>query len=69
MFYFYHVVDGQWSNWGTWSGCTKTCGHGISTRERMCGNSHPAFGGVTCDGKPFEAEVCLVQTCPGTIVY
>ena len=69
MFYIYHIVDGQWSKWGTWSSCTKTCGHGISTRERMCGNSHPAFGGVTCDGKPFEAEVCLVQTCPGTIVY
>lgn len=69
MFYFYHIVDGQWSNWGTWSGCTKTCGHGIRTRERTCDNSYPPFGGVTCDGKPFEAQVCLFQVCPGTIVY
>ena len=41
----------------------------IRTRERTCDNSYPPFGGVTCDGKPFEAQGCLFQVCLGTIAH
>ena len=30
------LVYSQWSNWGTWSACTKSCNGGHRTRHRKC---------------------------------
>lgn len=30
--------EGGWSQWGHWTGCTRTCGRGINYRERKCDN-------------------------------
>ncbi|XP_066030097.1 fibroblast growth factor receptor 4-like [Pocillopora verrucosa] len=43
------VVDGGWSEWNSWSNCTKAVG-GIQTRKRECTNPEPAYGGKHCDG-------------------
>ena len=43
------LVDGGWSEWNSWSICTKPVG-GIQTRQRECANPEPAYGGKHCDG-------------------
>ena len=30
--------EGGWSQWGPWTGCTRTCGRGINYRKRKCDN-------------------------------
>ena len=57
-------VDGQWSEWGAWSTCSKTCGGGKSTRTRMCNNPSPANGGSDCTGDSEESQDCNTETCP-----
>ena len=42
-------VDGGWSEWNSWSNCTKAVG-GIQTRKRECTNPEPAYGGKHCNG-------------------
>ena len=31
-------IHGWWTEWGAWSGCTRSCGGGIKTRTRECNN-------------------------------
>ncbi|XP_066270066.1 macrophage mannose receptor 1-like [Branchiostoma lanceolatum] len=61
-----HVVDGGWSDWGSWSGCSVTCGVGTQTRNRTCTNPAPANGGADCDGNTQERQNCDAKvTCSG----
>jgi len=47
-----------WSNWGSWSSCTKSCGKGRSDRYRSC------LGGSACTGDQSESKWCNTNTCP-----
>ncbi|KFO38468.1 A disintegrin and metalloproteinase with thrombospondin motifs 16 [Fukomys damarensis] len=31
-------THGQWSDWSPWSPCSRTCGGGVSHRDRLCSN-------------------------------
>ena len=53
------TVEVTWSNWGSWTSCTKSCGSGRSDRYRSCS------GGSTCRGDRSEAKWCNTNTCPG----
>ena len=57
-------IDGMFSNWFTWSPCTTSCGNGTRTRNRLCNNPHPQYGGVNCSDPWTMTEVCFVRPCP-----
>ncbi|XP_013418821.1 A disintegrin and metalloproteinase with thrombospondin motifs adt-2 isoform X2 [Lingula anatina] len=42
------AVDGNWSDWSSWSDCSATCGSGLKTREKLCNNPAPSNGGSYC---------------------
>ncbi|XP_073917718.1 A disintegrin and metalloproteinase with thrombospondin motifs 17 isoform X4 [Castor canadensis] len=57
-------VDGDWSPWGTWSMCSRTCGTGARFRQRKCDNPPPGPGGTHCLGASVEHAVCENLPCP-----
>ncbi|KAL9959837.1 hypothetical protein ACROYT_G033195 [Oculina patagonica] len=57
-------IDGGWTQWSQWSGCSLTCGGGMRSRNRACTNPPPQHGGKPCPGNGFEQQVCNSQGCP-----
>ncbi|XP_044914818.1 A disintegrin and metalloproteinase with thrombospondin motifs 17 isoform X5 [Felis catus] len=57
-------VDGDWSPWGAWSMCSRTCGTGARFRQRKCDNPPPGPGGTHCLGASVEHAVCENLPCP-----
>lgn len=51
-------IDGQWTLWSVWTGCSKTCGDGVKTRRRVCDDPAPRFGGTECKGPAEDIESC-----------
>ncbi|XP_065072088.1 uncharacterized protein LOC135696579 [Rhopilema esculentum] len=56
-------IDGNWSDWGPWSLCSKECNGGRRRRYRQCNNPAPRFGGKICKGKYFIESICNLQPC------
>nr|DBA14302.1 TPA: hypothetical protein GDO54_005295 [Pyxicephalus adspersus] len=52
-----------WDNWSDWGECSRTCGGGVSFRERQC-YSRRADGGSNCIGPTRNYRSCNVQDCP-----
>jgi hypothetical protein len=61
------LVHGGWGDWGTWSGCSVTCGIGASRRIRKCDNPRPKYGGTPCNpAQGVESRSCdTYKDCPG----
>ncbi|XP_067034731.1 furin-like protease kpc-1 isoform X2 [Acropora muricata] len=57
-------VDGGYTQWSSWSGCTPTCVAGNRQRSRSCTNPRPANGGRRCRGPAVERRTCNRQQCP-----
>eukprot|EP00105_Crassostrea_gigas_P005928 XP_011419685.1 PREDICTED: coadhesin isoform X2 [Crassostrea gigas] len=57
-------VDGHFSEWGTWTLCSHSCGGGIKTRFRLCNDPFPAFGGRNCSGSFQQFFQCNPLPCP-----
>ena len=62
-------VHGSWSSWSSWPNCNKPCNGGNKTRERMCNNPEPAFGGQNCEGPITETKPCNLDSCPGIQLF
>lgn len=52
-----------WGTWGEWSPCSRTCGGGISFRERPC-YSQRRDGGTSCVGPARSHRTCHTESCP-----
>ncbi|KAL5261923.1 hypothetical protein ACHWQZ_G007584 [Mnemiopsis leidyi] len=57
-------IDGNWSDFGTWSKCSAECGGGTQTRTRTCTNPAPENGGADCEGGSTETQDCNTYPCP-----
>ena len=60
------LVDCTWSEW-TIGECSQTCGEGVrgNVREMF----PELYGGNPCEGEPFVTESCMIEECPGKMVY
>ena len=59
------IVDGNWSKYGPYEECSKTCGAGTQSRSRICNNPAPSHGGQTCIGDAKQTRDCVLKECPG----
>ena len=57
-------MDCEWSDFGEWSECSKSCGGGEKTSNRSI-IKLPLYGGIECEGKDTQIESCNDQPCPG----
>lgn len=58
-------VDGGWTTFGSWSGCSNGCGHGTQKRSRSCTNPAPAHGGRPCSGNALQSQNCYQTSSCG----
>ncbi|XP_054232895.1 papilin isoform X8 [Homo sapiens] len=52
-----------WGPWSQWSPCSRTCGGGVSFRERPC-YSQRRDGGSSCVGPARSHRSCRTESCP-----
>ncbi|MCL4127594.1 UNVERIFIED_CONTAM: hypothetical protein GTU68_036498, partial [Idotea baltica] len=62
--YTHMPVDGGWSEWGSWGGCSSQCGKGTRRRSRTCSQPPPQHGGRECPFCGHEVEECVGRKCP-----
>ena len=58
------LVDGNWTEWSTWTECSTSCGGGIMSRNRTCSDPEPQFNGLDCSGNNTEKASCNENHCP-----
>ena len=71
LFFTCCIVNGDYSDWGPYGECSKTCGGGMQTRKRTCTNPPPTNGGENCNGLGPDSNTreCNNQRCPGVYSY
>ncbi|NXA44389.1 PPN protein, partial [Nothocercus julius] len=52
-----------WGSWGEWGECSRSCGGGVSSRQRRC-YSQRTEGGSSCTGPVQSYRSCNIQRCP-----
>jgi len=57
------MLDGGWSDWGTFSSCSTACGDGAKIRQRTCTNPAPKQGGADCAGPVTDSATCNIGVC------
>ena len=62
------LVDGNWTTWGNWGSCSRSCGLGHEMRQRFCVNPRPVAGGDPCAGSNKAFRPCNDIKCPGKIL-
>ena len=64
------IVNGGYSEWSSFSICTKTGIGGIQKRERFCNNPSHKYGGADCFtlGFSIETRTCGAKPSLGNLV-
>lgn len=59
-------INGEWSQWTSWTVCSATCSKGAQTRTRTCTEPAPQNGGQNCENptSTIETKDCLIMECP-----
>jgi len=57
------AVDCRWTEWESWTPCSKTCGAGLRSRSRA-EIVKAAFGGRPCFGSNADNGTCNTKGCP-----
>merc|ERR1712050_116819 len=57
-------INGEFSAWDAWTGCSADCGGGTKSRSRSCNSPAPQHGGADCVGSSQESATCNVHACP-----
>ena len=57
-------TDCKWSEWGSWSRCSKTCGKGKQERKRIK-TQEAQNGGAACVSSNKQTQYCINEACPG----
>uniref|UniRef100_A0A8B9M0G3 Papilin n=1 Tax=Accipiter nisus TaxID=211598 RepID=A0A8B9M0G3_9AVES len=52
-----------WGSWGEWGKCSRSCGGGVSFRQRRC-YSQRTEGASSCVGPTRSYQSCNIQSCP-----
>lgn len=70
LFHLIIIDDGGYSDWGSWSQCSETCGDGRRSRSRSCTSPPPSPGGKDCSqlGPEKQNEDCNEGGCPGILM-
>ena len=55
------MVHGNWSDYGEFGDCSRTCGGGVQYKERRCDNPRPQNGGRYCEGPSRIYRMCNIQ--------
>jgi len=58
----------EWATWGPWSECQRSCGGGLSVRDRGIATV-AKHGGKNCSGPWLENRTCNTQNCPVHCVW
>lgn len=56
-------AKGGWTQWTTWSVCTKACGCGSQYRTRICNSFPKVLGGTGCNGTSYSIRKCNDIPC------
>jgi hypothetical protein len=56
-------VHGGWSEWSTFSSCSRTCGGGLQYQTRQCDRPKPSNGGRICVGRNYSVQLCNNMVC------
>ncbi|XP_056307202.1 SCO-spondin-like [Danio aesculapii] len=56
--------DGGWSDWSSWTDCSRSCGGGVKSRRRDCDRPIRTADGDQCEGLDTEVTLCNTQHCP-----
>nr|XP_054772191.1 SCO-spondin-like [Lytechinus pictus] len=58
-------IDGNWTDWSSWSVCSQTCVGGTQYRTRACSDPTPMYNGTECSGDDIQWQNCSSDvTCP-----
>ena len=60
-------VNCKWSNWGSYSSCSKTCGGGTQSRSRS--KTIIEANGGSCPGSSTMTKDCNTQNCPSKFLF
>ncbi|XP_030623712.1 A disintegrin and metalloproteinase with thrombospondin motifs 19-like [Chanos chanos] len=55
---------GEWSSWGPWGACSRTCSTGVQSRFRKCDSSRSGSKTLSCEGSRVQYRLCENQSCP-----